>query len=114
MSLELRDDSDGYIRSGNILLENRPMSNLEKLHFIIGHGILRPDIRYAAVVDLRHGFTQQLNVVAMKLHGSSVSIVYFHFGHIRVKNHFRGSGKSHLSGCRALRLSVTEQLNKLL
>ncbi|XP_074658425.1 myosin-VIIa-like [Tubulanus polymorphus] len=39
----LRDGE--YVGSGNALLDDRPSSNLEKLHFIIGHGILRPDLR---------------------------------------------------------------------
>lgn len=30
---------------GNSMLEDRPTSNLEKLHFIIGNGLLRPALR---------------------------------------------------------------------
>ncbi|CAN0290451.1 unnamed protein product, partial [Lampetra fluviatilis] len=37
-------DVEGLVH-GNSMLEDRPTSNLDKLHFVIGNGILRPGIR---------------------------------------------------------------------
>ncbi|XP_076836298.1 unconventional myosin-VIIa [Brachyhypopomus gauderio] len=43
MTRRLADGDDGL--QGNRMLENRPTSNLEKLHFIVGNGILRTALR---------------------------------------------------------------------
>ena len=56
---------------GNALLEDRYMNNLEKLHFIIGLGILRPDLRLVYYSTSPHGLSSYplksaLNVVINK------------------------------------------------
>ncbi|CAI9727339.1 myosin-VIIa-like isoform X1 [Octopus vulgaris] len=45
--MEINEKSAGFESggAGNALLDDRPTSNLEKLHFIIGNGILRPELR---------------------------------------------------------------------
>uniref|UniRef100_A0A3B4XL03 Myosin VIIAa n=1 Tax=Seriola lalandi dorsalis TaxID=1841481 RepID=A0A3B4XL03_SERLL len=45
---------------GNSMLEDRPTSNLEKLHFIIGNGILRPALRKTVKLILYKCVSQKM------------------------------------------------------
>lgn len=46
MSSSSSDRSSESNSSANALMENRPMSSLDKLHYIIGMGILREELRF--------------------------------------------------------------------
>ena len=43
MAQRIQDGNEAEV--GNSMLIDRPTSNLEKLHFITGHGLLRPELR---------------------------------------------------------------------